>query len=76
MTHQTQFFFCWWGWHLEREVKILYVYYRKNPETKDSIVSEFLKVLKRFYVYFISDNKLWTKFQAIRETQNDRIKSI
>jgi len=37
---------------------------------------EFLKVLRKFCVLFISDDKLWTKFQAIRQTQNGRTKPI
>jgi len=56
----------WLGYHLEGEAKILYASYRKNPETKDSIVPEFLKVCRKFCVPFISDDKLWTEFQAIR----------
>jgi len=66
----------WLGWHLEGEVKILHASNRKNPETKGSIVPEFLKVLRKFCVPFISDNKLWTEFQAIRQTQNGRTKPI
>jgi len=66
----------WLGWHLEGEAKILHASYRKNPETKNSTVPEFLKVLKKFCVLFISDNKLWTEFQAIRQTQNGRTKPI
>jgi len=66
----------WLGWHLEREAKILNASYRKNPETKNNIVPEFLKVLRKFCVPFISDNKLWTEFQAIRQTQNGRTKPI
>jgi len=58
----------WLGWHLEGEAKILHASYRKNPETKDSTVPEFLKVLRKFCVPLISDDKLWTKFQAIRQT--------
>jgi len=38
----------WLGWHLEGEAKILHTYYRKNPESKDSTVPEFLKVVRRF----------------------------
>ena len=53
------------GWHLEGEANILHASYRKNPDTKNDIVLEFLKVLRKFYVPFISDNKLWTDFQAI-----------
>ena len=52
----------WLGWHLEGEAKILHSFYRKNPEIKDSTVPEFLKVLRKFYVLFISNDKLWTKF--------------
>ena len=66
----------WLGLHLEGEAKILHASYRKNPETKNSTVPEFLKVPKRFCVPFISDDKLWTKFQAIRQTQNGRTKPI
>jgi len=66
----------WLGWHLEGEAKILHASYRKNPETKDGTVPEFLKVLRKFCVLFISDDKLWTKFQAIRQTQNGRTKPI
>jgi len=66
----------WLGWHLEREAKILHVSYRKNPKTNDSIVLEFLKVLRKFCVLFISYDKLWTEFQAIRQTQNGRTKPM
>jgi len=48
----------WLDWDLEGEAKILYVSYRKNPETKNSTVPEFLKVLRKFCVSFISDDKL------------------
>jgi len=64
------------GWHLEGEAKILHASYRKNPETKNNTVPEFLKVLRKFCVPFISDDKLWTEFQAIRQTQNSRTKPI
>jgi len=66
----------WLGWHLEGEAKILHACYRKDPETKNGTVPEFLKVLRKFYVPFISDNKLWTDFQAIWQTQNGRTKPI
>jgi len=66
----------WLGWHLQGEANILHASYRKNPETKNDIVLEFLKVLRKFCVPFISDNKLWTKFQAIRQTQNGRTNPI
>jgi len=66
----------WLGLHLEGEAKILHASYRKNPQTKDSTVLEFLKVLRKFCVPFISDGKLWTEFQAIRQTQNGRTKPI
>jgi len=66
----------WLGWHLEGEAKILHASYRKNPETKDSTVSELLKVLRKFCIPFIRDDKLWTEFQAIRKTQNGRTKPI
>jgi len=66
----------WLGSHLEGEAKILHASYRKNPETKNNIVPEFLKVLRKFCVPFISDDKLWTEFQAIRQTQNGRTKPI
>ena len=66
----------WLGWHLEGEAKILHASYRKYAEIKDSTVPEFLKVLRKFCVPFISDNKLWTEFQAIRQTQNGRTKPI
>jgi len=66
----------WLGWHLEGEAKILHASYRKNPETKNSTVPEFLKVLRKFCVPFISNEKLSTEFQAIRQTQNGRTKPI
>ena len=66
----------WLGSHLEGEAKILHASYRKNPETKNNTVPEFLKVLRKFCVFFISNDKLWTKFQAIRQTQNGRTKPI
>jgi len=66
----------WLGWHLEGEAKILHASYRKNPETKNNTVPEFLKVLRKFCVPFISDDKLWIGFQAIRQTQNGRTKPI
>jgi len=66
----------WLGWHLEGEAKILHASYRKNPETKDVTVPEFLKVIRKFCVLFISDDKLRTEFQAIRQTQNGRTKLI
>jgi len=66
----------WLGWHLEGEAKILQASYRKNPETKDGTVLEFLKVLRKFCIPFISDDKLWTEFEAIRQTQNGRTKPI
>jgi len=56
----------WLGWYLEGEAKILHASYRKNLETKNGTVPEFLKVLRKFCVPFISDEKLWTEFQAIR----------
>jgi len=58
----------WLGWHLEGEAKILHASYRKYAEIKDSTVPEFLKVLRKFCVPFISDNKLWTEFLAISVT--------
>jgi len=66
----------WLGWHLEGEAKILHGCYRKNPQTKDSTVPEFLKVLRKFCLPFLSDYKFWTEFQAIRHTQNGRTKPI
>jgi len=66
----------WLGWNLEREGKILHASYRKNPETKDCIALEFLQVPRKFCVPCISDNKLWTEFLAIRQTQNGRTKPI
>jgi len=66
----------WLGWHLEGEAKILHASYRKNPETKNNTVPEFPKVLRKFCVPFINDDKLWTEFQAIRQTQNGRTKPI
>jgi len=66
----------WLGWQLEGEAKILHASYRKNPETKNNTVPEFLKVLRKFCVPFISDDKLWTEFQAIRQTQNGRTNPI
>ena len=47
-----------------------------TPETKNNIVPVFLKVLRKFCVPFISDDKLWNEFQAIRQTQNGRTKPI
>jgi len=46
------------GWHLGGEAKILHASYRKNPETKNSTVPEFVKVLRKLWVPFISDDKL------------------
>jgi len=66
----------WLGWHLEGEAKIVHASYRKNPETKNNTVPEFLKVLRKFCVHFINDDKLWTEFQAIRQNQNGRTKPI
>ena len=66
----------WLGWHPEGEAKILHASYKKNPETKNNTVPEFLKVRRKFCVPFISDYKLWTAFQAIRQTQNSRTKPI
>jgi len=66
----------WLGSHLEGEAKILHASYRKNPETKNNTVPEFLKVLRKFCIPFISNDKLWTEFQAIRQIQNGRTKPI
>jgi len=66
----------WLGSHLEGEAKILHASYRKNPGTKNDTVPEFLKVRRKFCVPFISDDKLWTEFQAIRQTKNGRPKPI
>jgi len=66
----------WLGWNLEGEAKILHASYRINPETKNNTVPEFLKVLRKFCIPFISDDKLWTEFQAIRQIQNGRSKPI
>ena len=35
----------WLDWHLEGEAKILHASYRKDPETKNNTVPEFLKVV-------------------------------
>jgi len=66
----------WLGWYLEGQAKILHASYRKDPATKKSTVLEFLKVLRKFCVPFIRNDKLWTEFQAIRQTQNSRTKPI
>jgi len=66
----------WLGLHLEGEAKILHASHRKNPETKNNTVPEFLKVITKFCVPFIRNNKLWTEFQAIRQTQNGITKPI
>jgi len=66
----------WLGWHLEGEALIWYASYRKNLETKDKTIAEFLKVIRKFCVPFISKDKLWTEFQAIRQTQHSRSKFI
>jgi len=66
----------WLGWNREQEAKILHASHRKKPEIKDGTLSEFLKVLRKFCVPFISNRKLWTEFQAIRPNQNGGTKPI
>ena len=66
----------WLGWHLKGDAKNLYRQWRRDPDTANIGLNQFLPALREMCIPSTYQQELWDEFQNIRQTMQGRYTPI